>query len=94
MRPAMSSQIQELKIMMNLSLTLPHVDVGVDQLATLGVGQAAEYGGGTETSLEIGSPSHNVFDELFEKLSPVLSALYLTGAIGFSAVLVFNAFAG
>ena len=78
--------------MMNSSLTLSHVDVGTDEFARFSFGEATAFDAGIETSRKIQRFNWTSFDELFEKASPMLSALYLIGAIGFSTVLIFNAF--
>jgi hypothetical protein len=80
--------------MTNLSLALSHVDVGTEEFLPSGFGQGTTPNRSAGSSLEIRSVDQNVFDDIFESISPLLSALYLIGAIGFSAVLVFNAFAG
>jgi hypothetical protein len=78
--------------MMNSSLTLSHVAVGTDEFAGLSSGETTPFDASTETPRKFQRFNWTSFDELFEKASPTLSALYLIGAIGFSAVLVFNAF--
>jgi hypothetical protein len=76
--------------MMNPSLTLPHADVGTDEFARFSFGDATAFD--ARIPRQIRRIDWTSFDALFEKTLPVLSALYLIGAIGFSAVLVFNAF--
>jgi hypothetical protein len=64
----------------------------IEEFARFNFGEPGLYEAGIETSRKIRRFDWASFDEVFEKALPILSAIYLIGAIGFSAVLVFNAF--
>jgi hypothetical protein len=71
---------------------LSRANVGTDEFARFSFGDSTAFDAGIKVPRQIRRIKWTSFDLFFEKALPVLSALYLFGAIGFSAVLVFNAF--
>jgi hypothetical protein len=78
-------------IMMNSSLSFSHVDLSPNESARYGSGEGAPSKAGIKAPRNIHF-SWTSFDEFIEKASPILAAIYLSGALRFTAVLVYNAF--
>jgi hypothetical protein len=78
----------------NASLPPSYLDVGSEESCRFGFAEATISNVSMETSSETRSLNWLSFDKFIEKVSPVLSALYLIGAVGFSALLVLDAFPG
>jgi hypothetical protein len=90
---AIWNQKEESRIMMNPFLTLSRANVGADEFGRFSFGDATAFDPGIMAPRQIRRIDWTSFDLFFGKALPVLSALYLLGAIAFSAMLVFNAFA-
>jgi hypothetical protein len=90
---AVWKQKEESRIMMHPLLTLSRANVGADEFARFNFGDSTAFDAGIKVPRQIRRINWTSFDLFFEKALALLSALYLLGAIGFSAVLVFNAFA-
>jgi hypothetical protein len=76
--------------MMDSSLTFSHIDLRTDENGRYVFGDTAPSSAGMKTSRDIRRLDWTSFDEFIEKASPMLAALYLAGALGFTAVLVYN----
>lgn len=70
------------------------MDAGYEEYCRFGFDRTQISDASKETSPEARNSGWMSFDEFTEKLSLVLSALYLAGAIGLSALLVIDAFPG
>ena len=76
--------------MMNSSLTFSQVDLRTDENARCVFGDSVPSSASMQASRDIRHLDWTSFDEFIEKASPMLAAIYLAGALGFTAVLVYN----
>ena len=81
---------QKPSTMTNSSLTFS-VDLRTDENARYIFGDRVPSKACMKASRDIRRLDWTSFDAFIEKASPMLAALYLAGALGFTAVLVYNA---
>jgi hypothetical protein len=82
---------QKPSTMMNSSLTFSQVDLRTDENARYVFGDTVPSKACMKASRDLRHLDWTSFDAFIEKASPMLAALYLAGALGFTAVLVYNA---